>query len=110
MVDEDDLLDLEEAARPRRKGSRRGLSVRMLAAKSEWLESPVVWHQDRVWWQVGTNLAHPEPADLAQTERSLNRIRRYPRSTDLTFGNGEAWLERRFRLLELAKALAVVRC
>jgi hypothetical protein len=93
---------------PARRGTRRVLAVRMLAARSGWLDGAPHWEQGRVVWRRdGVSLA-PTPNDLSLAQRSHYKIQRYPISADLAFGDLAAWIERRTERLALAKRLVAL--
>lgn len=101
MIDEE--LHLAARAAPR---SRRVLAVRMLVAKTAWLDGTPCWREGRVAWEAGKVSFYPGPADLARTQRSLHKVREQPVSARLALGDVNAWLEQRQRRLEVAKLLS----
>src|SRR5688500_10989615 len=92
---------------PARRRFKRLLTVRHLAAQTEWLDSSPRWHEGRVTWPFGT-VEHtrwmtPGAAELSAAERALKKIEHYPRAADAAFGDGALWLANRHARLEIVK-------
>src|SRR5688572_25069603 len=105
MLDEESSRSVIRTSPSRGRG-KRVLAVRVLAAKVAWLDGRLRWQNGRVVWETGEGAVAPGPRELARAERSLRKIRSYPVSAALAFGDAEAWLRERHARLQLAKQLA----
>lgn len=92
----------------RRKRGRSVLTVRMLVVRVAWLDGLLYWEEGRVVWDNGDRRLAPRPADLARTQRILNRLEGFPISARIALGDGEAWQRERRVRLELAKRLSLL--
>jgi hypothetical protein len=92
----------------RRRKPRRVLTVKMLAAKTAWLDARLRWRDGRVVWDRPGGPLVPRPADLAAARRALDEIARYPVAAGRALGDVEGLIERRRRRLEIAKLLCEV--
>lgn len=89
--------------------SRRVLTLRMLAAQTEWVEGPLRWQEGRIVWAHPRGEKAPTPADLSAAQRALHQVARHPHASDRAFGDGQLWLETRQTRLERAKHLSLLR-
>ncbi len=106
-----DLDEIEARSRGRsRPKSGRVLAIRVLQAKVAWLDAPLRWQDGRVVWVTETGPLLPTASDFARTQRSLYKVREYPRSAEAALGDVDGWLEQRQAALEQAKSLARLEC
>lgn len=91
-----------KTSKPTPGKSTRVLAVRMLVARTDWLEEPLRWAEGRIMWGNGFV---PEAEDLARAQRCLHKLARYPYAARVALGDNSAWLARRQARLELAKHL-----
>ncbi|MDQ2686720.1 MAG: hypothetical protein M3Y28_02520 [Armatimonadota bacterium] len=91
-----------KTSKPTPGKSTRVLAVRMLVARTDWLEGHLRWAEGRIAWGKGFV---PEAADLARAQRCLHKLARYPYAARVALGDRDAWLARRQARLELAKRL-----
>lgn len=87
------------------RSSKRALAVRMLIAKTAWLDGQLRWQSGRVVWEQNGIAVAPGVAELSIAQHCHFKIRRYPISADLVLGDHQAWLAYRAARLELAKRL-----
>src|SRR5436309_1007970 len=95
----------KKQAAPPGRHAKRSLAVRMLAAQSEWLEGGMAWRDGAVAFEGPWGSFAPVPADFARAQRTIMRIRSYPQSSRLLFGDVDSWLIARNAKLASAKRM-----
>lgn len=99
-------MALDSATASRRRRPKRVLVVRMLVAKTAWLDGICYWQDGRVVWKHASGTLSPSVSDLSFAQRDLNKIRSYPFASKAALGDPERWLAARLARLELAKQLS----
>lgn len=85
--------------------SKHVLAVRMLVARTDWLDGSCRWAEGRVAWGGPQGAFVPEATDFACAQYCLTKIRQYPRASRIALGDSESWMRNRSARLELAKRL-----
>ena len=90
----------------RRPKTRTVLAVRLLVARTAWLDGRHFWRDGRVAWATpGGEEFVPDATAISRTQRHLNTIAGFPRAAALAAGNAEEWMARKRSRLALAKLL-----
>ncbi len=103
-----DYEEYDDQTVPRGKSRRGGqvLTIRMLVAKTEWLDGEPSWRGGEVVWsRDGVDVSVATPL-LTRAQRALHQIRDHPRAAQSALGDAAAWVQTRQARLELAKRLS----
>lgn len=87
-----------------RPKDRTILAVRLLVARTAWLDGRHYWRDGSVSWDIPGESVIPDAAVLSRAQRHLNKIAGFPNAARLVVGDLPLWLEqKRERLTRLAR-------
>lgn len=88
-----------------RSAAKNVLAVRMLVARTKWLEGNLFWREGQVAWTTEAGETIPDARELSRTQKCLNKIGGFPHAAPAALGDAPAWLVRQRETLALAKRL-----
>ena len=96
---------LPSSTRASRPKSKTVLAVRLLVARTAWLDGRHYWRSGAVSWEVSEEIFVPNAGDISRAQRHLNKIAGFPIAAGIAVGDSQGWLARKRARLALAKRL-----
>lgn len=88
-----------------RPKDRTILAVRLLVARTAWLDGRHYWRGGSVAWELPGESVVPDAAVLSRAQRHLNKIAGFPNAARIVVGDLSSWLAQKRERLALAKLL-----